>query len=158
MTARIAPLLLAVSCLTACFSYVPIETDQVVVGERVRMTVDPDAGRNVTGELDANLTGIRGTVLRSEPERLFVSLEVLETATGGELFWSGDPLALAPADILALEQRTFSWPRTIIFTMAIGVGLYALDQGMDLGISRVLVPKEDDPTGPEELWPTRPRP
>jgi hypothetical protein len=114
---------LGVLGLTGCFVYVPAEVQTVPAGESVRVRVSRGAAADLAEVMQTVDPVLSGTLVRREPDRLFVRVPVATRREGLANQRITQDVAIPTGEILDLEQRRKSGVRTTMFVG--GTGLVA---------------------------------
>jgi hypothetical protein len=98
-------LALAISSLTGCFRYTPLQVDAVPEGENVRVYVNRSVVESI-GEVRTSTEPIlRGRVTRREPETLFIRIPIGVRQEGFHSAEIGQDVSIPMRDIIAIERR-----------------------------------------------------
>jgi hypothetical protein len=120
---RALSILCAAALLSGCFTYVPTQLGTVPVGEQVQIHLTPQAqvelsqrGRRVEG-------AVRGTLAERQAGRLLLRVPIAAQQDGFFQSAIEQDLPVAEADVLGIDLRRFSGPRTALLVGgAIGGG------------------------------------
>jgi len=113
--------------LAGCVHYVPLDDGLPAPGDEVRVRVSPDAGARLAPLVQRNpdvLEGrVAGVVRPGDSIRVSIPLDPFGRA-GPDM--PRQILALHPSELLAVDRKELSRPRTALAGAAMGVVIYGL--------------------------------
>ena len=121
----LAPMLLS----AACFSYVPTEFQAVPPGESVRVYLTRQGMMELSENPGQNGPYVSGTLLRQEPDRLYVRVPVARRQVGFFTEQVGQEIAIRTGEIVQLERRKLDRTATALLvagTVAAATGVIFL--------------------------------
>lgn len=125
-----SPLLLVgllATVLTGCVHYVPLDEGLPAAGDEIRIRVSPDAGARLAPQVQQSanvLEGrVTGVVRAGDSIRVSVPFDAFGRA-GPDM--PRQVLALHPSELLGLDRKEVSRPRTALAGAVIGVVGYGL--------------------------------
>ncbi len=110
---------------TGCYTYPARTASEVNPPALVSVDVT-DAGRvGLSDQMGTEVKRIEGQVVQRSDSALRLMVTEVSFLNGTSNKWQGQEVTIRPLDVKALSQRTYSRPRTVLATIALG-GLIAL--------------------------------
>ena len=137
--------MLAVAALavSACYSYVPVETEVTPPGEEVRVFVTRQGAAEASevAPVDGPVPDLRGRVVGHEGTDLLLAVEVASRQVGLRAIGLEQTVRIPMGEILSIERRVLNKP----LTAGVLVGVAAAGTALLIGI----VDAFGGPPGPE---------
>jgi hypothetical protein len=119
---------LAVSLLSGCYSYQPIETVAPQPGKRIVLTLTPHGMRWVTLQLGPQVSRVEGDLLEADSAAVRLALRRVEDSRQSATSWNGEQVTIPREEIAGITERRLSVGATAIAGgLALGgvLGIYA---------------------------------
>lgn len=111
-------LILSLTVLTGCYSYVPAAQQVLARGTPVRARLSTPTDFRLTEISVNNAVTVQGEVVRQDADSLIVSAVSLRSETGREVPAAGETLAIPSARIAGVEKKRFDVLRSVAVTAA----------------------------------------
>ena len=119
--------------LSACYTYVPVQSPTPAVGEAVSLEIT-DQGRVALAErLGPGVLRIEGRVLGMEGEQILLSVGRIVQVNGQVNLWSGESMRLDRAVVGRTQTRRIDQRRTWMAVAATAIAVGVLVAVADLG-------------------------
>jgi hypothetical protein len=102
-----------IGCL-GCQEYVTLGVAPSMLGSDVRVSVDPNASAVSFSAIGSHVKRAEGKVLRQTDSTLTIGVTEVTRLNGLEDAWQGDTVDFARSNIVGVEQRRVSTPRTLL--------------------------------------------
>lgn len=147
--------LLAVTALasSACYAYVPVETEATPPGEEVRVLVTRQGAAEFSevAPVDGPVPDLRGRVVGHEGGDLLLAVEVASRQVGFRTIGLEQTVRIPMGEILSIERRVLNKPLTAAVVGGVAVAGTALLLGIIDAFGRPPGP-EPDPDFLLTLW------
>jgi hypothetical protein len=117
--------LILVLLVAACYSYTPLESPAPASGTRVAADLTDAGSLQLASQIGPGATRVRGEVVESQPDALFLALTSVLGRNEQETFWSGEQVRIPLITVARVQQRSFALGKTILFGGAVLGGLFA---------------------------------
>lgn len=145
----IVALLVALTGISACYTYVPVSLAAVESKEDVRVRVTDGAAVRLSKELGAFSTEIDGQLTPEGADSISVGVEIARAYRGTTIGTSTQVLFLGRSEVVEVRKREFSRSRTVLLSAGAVVGFSIAAAG----IAQLV-----DPNGPPDNQTTPPPP
>jgi hypothetical protein len=124
---RFAPYraLISVLLVAGCYSYRPLENPTPALGTRVAADLTDSGSLQLASQIGPGITSVRGEVVESKPDVLFLALTSVLGRNEQETFWSGEQVRIPLVTVSRVEQRRFALGKTLLFGGTVVGGLFA---------------------------------
>jgi hypothetical protein len=119
-----AAIALSVIC-AACQSYVPLTNVAPASSANVRVTLSERASLNQYGAIGSSVRQIEGAVRAADDSTLLISVRGVTRNMGFSEEWAGDLVSVPRRDIVGIEEKRISFPRTLATVGAFVAGSLA---------------------------------
>jgi hypothetical protein len=124
---RFAPYCALISILLVggCYSYRSLEGPTPALGTQVAADLTDAGSLQLASQIGPGITRVRGEVVESQPEALFLALSSVLGRNEQETFWSGEQVRIPLITVARVQQRRFALGKTVLFGGTVVGGLLA---------------------------------
>ena len=120
-----AAALIAFVVVAGCYNYYPLDHPAPASGTRVAADLTDAGSLQLASQIGPGATSVRGEVVQSEPDALFLALTSVLGPNQQETFWRGERVRVPLVTVSRVQQRRFALGKTILFGGTVLGGLFA---------------------------------
>lgn len=128
-----AAALIAFVVVAGCYNYYPLDHPAPASGTRVAADLTDAGSLQLASQIGPGATSVRGEVVESEPDALFLALTSVLGRNEQETYWSGERVRVPLITLARVQQRRFALGKTILFGGTVLGGLFAAIKAFEGG-------------------------
>src|SRR3954469_24647366 len=99
---------LLILLVSVCYTYQPLKNPEPASGTRVAADLTDAGSVQLANQIGPGAVRLRGEVVESEPDTLFIALRAILLRNDQETFWSGEQVRIPRITVARVQQRKFS--------------------------------------------------